>query len=129
MTGFDGAGALSYAHQGYPRSLPESDMSLSRISILLAVGLSAAGCKTTSWQAIDGASGEAAAVAEARKACRIDAKIAGLERAEEERDEELRQASSNASKMVAREDFEQIRRQVWREIDICMARRGYRRND
>ena len=48
---------------------------------------------------------------------------------EDERDEGLRQASSNAAKMVAREDYEQIRRQVWREIDICMARRGYSRSD
>lgn len=100
-----------------------------RLSILLALGLFAAGCKTVNWYPIDGASGEEKAVADARKACRIDVKLAGLERAEEQRNEELRQAASNASKMVAREDYEQVRRQVWREIDICMARRGYRRED
>ncbi len=86
------------------------------------------GCNAVNWQPIDGASGEAEAVAEARKLCRVDAKLAGLARAEEERDQALQQSRTNESKMVARDDFDQIRRQVWREIDICMARRGYQRN-
>ena len=97
--------------------------------VLLSLALLAASCKTVSWQPIDGASSDASALAQARKACRIDAKLAGLERAEQERNDELRQAGSNASAMLAREDFEQVRRQVWREIDICMARRGYQRDD
>ncbi len=100
----------------------------SKTCLLAIFGLLLCGCQAVGWQPIDGASGEASAIAEARKFCRVDAKLAGLERAAKERDEALRLSQTNESTMVARDDYDQIRRQVWREIDICMARRGYQRN-
>ena len=96
--------------------------------LLLFAALLLTACQAVNWHPIDGASGSAAAIAEAREVCRLDAKLAGLENAREQRDAALGQASSDAAKKAARDEFEQIRRQVWREIDICMARQGYRRN-
>ncbi len=100
----------------------------SKSYLLLIPGLLLFGCQSVGWYPIDGASGAAAAIAEARKACRLEAKLAGLQNAQQQRDEALSQAETDASKQAARDEFNQIRRQVWREIDICMARQGYRRS-
>ena len=50
-------------------------MKLNLVPLLLPT-LLLAGCKTVNWQPIDGASGDTAAIAEARKICRVDAKLA-----------------------------------------------------
>ena len=79
------------------------------------------------WKRLDGGRDDPDRLERAQKTCRIEIKLAGLERAEAERDERLKSASSDAAKMLAKDDYETIRRQVYREIDTCMNRQGYRR--
>lgn len=97
------------------------------ITLSLALAL-VSGCqKTLNWTPLDGGSADAAALEKARKACRIDIKLAGVERAEEEREQKLRSSTTDQAKMLANEDYEQLRRQVYREIDACMRKQGYKR--
>lgn len=87
-----------------------------------------AGCQSNlDWKPLGSGSAEAAKLEEARKTCRIDIKLAGVDRAEEERDEKLGQASTNQAKMAVKDDYEALRRQVYREIDTCMRKQGYKR--
>jgi hypothetical protein len=86
------------------------------------------GCQTNlDWTPLDGANADANQLEEARKACRIDIKLAGVDRAEEERDEKLSQSSTDQAKMLVKEDYDELRRQVYREIDTCMRKQGYKR--
>ncbi len=97
------------------------------ITITLSLALFT-GCQSNlNWKPLDGSSAETAEVEKARKACRIEIKLAGIERAEEERDKKLSQSSTNQAKMLAKEDFDQEKRQVYREIDTCMNKQGYKR--
>ncbi len=79
------------------------------------------------WKRLDGGRDDPERLEQAQKSCRIEIKLAGLERAEAERDERLKQASSDAAKKSVKDDYEAIRLQVYREIDTCMNRQGYRR--
>ena len=86
------------------------------------------GCQTNlDWKPLDDTNADAKHLDEARKACRIDIKLAGIDRAEEERDEKLGQSSTNQAKMAVKDDYEALRRQVYREIDACMRKQGYKR--
>jgi len=97
------------------------------ITITLTVALFA-GCQSNlNWKPLDGGSADDAKLEKARKACRIDIKLTGVDRAEEERDKKLSQSSTNQAKMLAKDDFDEIRRQVYREIDTCMRKQGYKR--
>lgn len=79
------------------------------------------------WKRLDGAGVDPARLEKAQKTCRIEIKLAGLERARARRDEQLEQSSSDAAQTQAKNEYEEIRRQVYREIDTCMNRQGYRR--
>ena len=87
-----------------------------------------AGCQGgLDWKRLDGGRDDPSRLERAQKTCRIEIKLAGLERARDERDERVRNASSDAAKKLAKDDYEAVRRQVYREIDTCMNRQGYRR--
>lgn len=86
----------------------------------------AAGCGT-SWKRLDGGPADEARLARALETCRVERKLEGLARAEEERSRQLGLAKTNQQKMTAREDYAEIERQVYREIDICMQKQGFRR--
>ena len=87
-----------------------------------------AGCQSgLDWKPLDGGSIDPERLELAQKACRIDIKLAGLEHAETLRDERMRRATSNEAQMLAKDEYEDLRRQVYREIDTCMNRQGYQR--
>lgn len=87
-----------------------------------------AGCqKNLSWTRLDGSSPTAEQLQHARKVCRIDIKLAGLERAEEDRDADLVKASTNQAKMLVKDEYDLVVKQVYREIDTCMSKKGLRR--
>jgi hypothetical protein len=86
----------------------------------------ASACGTT-WTRVDGSSVNEAKLGQALAKCRVERKLEGLARAEEERKRELAQARSNQQKMLAKEDYAAIEREVYREIDICMHGQGFRR--
>lgn len=96
---------------------------------LLLAGLALlAGCqKNLDWTRLDGSSPKVEQLEKAIKTCRIEVKLAGLERAQEERDTELNKASTDQVKMRLKDEFDQHRQQVYREIDSCMNKQGYRR--
>ena len=96
---------------------------------LAAVCLTAAlvaGCGT-SWTRLDGGTANDAKLEQALRKCRVERKLEGLARAEEERKRELRQASSKQQKIAVNEEYAEIERQVYREIDICMHDQGFLR--
>ena len=95
------------------------------VTACLATAL-VAGCGTT-WTGLDGGTASEAKLERALEKCRVERKLEGLARAEEERKRELRQAASNQQKMTAKENYAEIERQVYREIDICMHGEGFRR--
>jgi hypothetical protein len=79
---------------------------------LLLVALSlASGCQPK-WLRLDGSSADEARLEKAKKTCRVDRKLAALER---------------EAKMLIKEDFDAVERQVYKEIDICMHGEGYKR--
>lgn len=86
------------------------------------------GCQNNlDWTPLDGWSTDLAGLEKARKTCHIEIKLSGLERAQQERDKKLGASSTNQLKMLAKDDYEQIKRQVYREIDSCMQEQGYKR--
>lgn len=85
-------------------------------------------CAQLEWTRLDGADFEDTALQQARQACRIERKLDALERAREQRDSDLGDASSDQAKMRIKDEFASIERQVYREIDTCMSRQGYRRD-
>lgn len=95
------------------------------VTAVLAAAL-VAGCGTT-WTRLDGGTANDAKLEQALGKCRVERKLEGLARAEEERKRELRQAASNQQKMAAKETYAEIERQVYKEIDICMHGEGFRR--
>ncbi len=101
--------------------------SLPIITITLTLTLLGSCQKNLDWTPLDGASVNPAQLEEARKACRIEIKLAGLQRAQEERDKNLGASSTNQAKMLVKDDYEQVKRQVYLEIDTCMRKQGYKR--
>ena len=93
-------------------------------TVLLSLAL-IAGCQPQ-WVRLDGRDVKDARLEEAKRTCRVERKLAALGHAEDERDDDLASAGSNEAKMLVKEDFEQVRRQVYREIYICMDKQGYR---
>ena len=94
---------------------------------LLVVALSvASGCQSK-WVSLDGSSASETGLEAAKKTCRVDRKLTALERAREERNDDISNSSTNEARMVIKEDFDAVERQVYKEIDICMRREGYRR--
>lgn len=95
---------------------------------LLIVTLSlAGGCQQLKWVNLDGSSVNETGLEKAKKACRVGRKLEALERARDERDDDLARANSNEAKMLVKDDFAAVERQVYKEIDICMHRQGYKR--
>lgn len=101
--------------------------SLPIITISLLLTLLVSCQKNLDWRPLDGARADPAKLEKARKACRIEIKLTGLERAQEERDKKLGAASTNQAKMLVKDDYEQVKRQVYLEIDTCMRKQGYKR--
>jgi hypothetical protein len=67
---------------------------------LLLVALSlASGCQPK-WLRLDGSSADEARLEKAKKTCRVDRKLAALERAREERDDDMAKSSTNEAKML-----------------------------
>ena len=79
------------------------------------------------WKPLDGGSANEARLQAARQVCRIEIKLAGLKRAEQDRDEKRRRASTEQAKTRAMNEYEQVKQQVYREIDTCMYQQGYQR--
>jgi len=88
----------------------------------------ASGCQSK-WVRLDGASVEDSRLEKARQACRVDRKLAALARAEDDSDRNLATTTSNEARMLVKDDFDLVRRQVYAEIDTCMQRHGFRRLD
>ena len=97
------------------------------ISLSLSLALLASCGQKLAWKRLDGSATDGARLQQAQKACRIEVKLAGLERARDERNERLRTASNNQAQMLAKDEYEELERQVFREIDTCMNKQGYRR--
>lgn len=103
-------------------------MNSPRLYLIIAGLILLAGCqKNLSWSRLDGNSPDSGRLEKARKACRIEIKLAGLERAEEERDRNLAKTSGNQAKMRVKDEYESVKKQVYQEIDTCMNKKGYRR--
>jgi hypothetical protein len=86
---------------------------------LLLVALSlASGCQPK-WLRLDGSSADEARLEKAKKTCRVDRKLAALD--------DMAKSSTNEAKMLIKEDFDAVERQVYKEIDICMHGEGYKR--
>ena len=96
-----------------------------RLSLLIVV-VALAGCQP-GWVRIDGNSGDADALEAARQACRVDERLAELERARTANSAEAARAGSNDNRMQQLDDFEQQAFVVNQEIDACMQQQGYRR--
>lgn len=92
--------------------------------LTLAVIALATGCQS-GWVGREGSAVDAQRLEQARSACRVERKLEALERARNERDAGLQQASSNQKKMQVREDFASVERQVMEEIDDCMQQQGF----
>ena len=95
-------------------------------TITLALLLAACG-QNLAWKRVDGGSVSDARLQAAEKECRIEAKLAGVERAKEARDDGLRKATTNEAEMRVKKEYDEIRQQVYREIDTCMSKKGYKR--
>ncbi len=61
----------------------------------------------------------------ARAVCRVDEKLAQIEQADTERNENLASSSSNEATMVANENFALEKQAIYAEIDECMQQQGY----
>ena len=96
-------------------------------TIVLCLALLAGCSQKLTWTRLDGDSPDPAKLEAAQKKCRIVSKLTGLERALEDRDQKLKNSSSDQAQTLAREEYEAIRQQVYREIDTCMTRLGYKR--
>lgn len=94
---------------------------------LLVVALSvASGCQSK-WVSLDGSSADETGLEKAKKTCRVDRKLAALDRAREERNDDIAKSSTNEGRMLIKENFDAVERQVYKEIDICMHSEGYKR--
>ena len=94
---------------------------------LLAVTLTlVSGCQP-GWTSLDGSNADEAGLQKAKQACQVDSKLAAIESARQERDDDITKSSSNEGKMLIKDDFAAVERQVYREIDLCMRREGYKR--
>jgi hypothetical protein len=95
------------------------------IAICLLAAL-ISGCGTT-WMRLDGSSADEVRLEQALKTCRVERKLEGLGRAEDDLDRQLAAAKTSQQKDRARQEYAAIERQVYREIDICMHKQGFRR--
>lgn len=96
-------------------------------TIVLGLALLVGCSQKLAWTRLDGGSPDPAQLEAAQEKCRIEFKLTGLERAREERDQKLKNSSSDQAQMLAKDEYEEIRQQVYREIDTCMTKRGYKR--
>ena len=103
----------------------EAEMKLATLS-LAATLLLLAGCQLK-WVTLDGAKPDEARLEKAMSACRVDRKLAALERAGEESKETIAQTKDRDRKQQLKNQHEEVRVTVYREIDACMRRQGYKR--
>lgn len=96
------------------------------VPLLAVFLLLASGCQLK-WVRLDGDSVDQARLEEAKQSCRVERKLAALERAREERDDKLARSSTNEAKMLLKDDFDAVEKQVYLEIDTCMHKQGYMR--
>ena len=96
-------------------------------TIILGLALLTGCGQKLPWTRLDGGSPDPARLQAAQKECRIESKLTGLERARVEREQKLKNSSSEQAQTLARDEYEEIRQQVYREIDTCMTRQGYKR--
>ena len=101
-------------------------MKQTTLALLLPLLMVFGGCSSP-WYRLDGAGVEDADLQQALKTCRVARKLEGLERARDDRDDDLDQSTTNQQSMLIREEFSAIERQVYQEIDTCMYKQGYRR--
>lgn len=101
-------------------------MNASRIRPMLLLACLLAGCGGNSWVRLDTAAA-AVDLPSAKQICRLDEKLAQLERVRQEDYAALQQARTNETKMVARDNLQLNQREIRDEIDDCMRRQGYRR--
>ena len=78
------------------------------------------------WVTLDGRRAEADALRVAGSACRLEQRLAELEAAEVERARRLREATSNAGTMLAREAFDTRTREIRAALEDCMRNQGFR---
>lgn len=97
------------------------------VTIPIAVVLALlAGCQLK-WVTLDGAKPDEARLEKAMNACRVDRKLAALERAGDESKENIAQTKDRDRKQQLKNQHEEVRLTVYREIDSCMSRQGYKR--
>lgn len=96
-----------------------------RIWIILALVL-IGGCQIK-WVKLDGSTATDAKLQNARTTCRVDKKLAGLERAEKEMKRQVSATRTKESKQALEQEFDTVEITVYREIDICMHKQGLKR--
>ena len=84
------------------------------------------GCQSK-WVALEGTPIVESEFQQARTVCRVDEKLARLDQAEAERNEGLRQVSSNEANMLVKDNFDLQKRAILTEIETCMRQQGYRK--
>ena len=96
-----------------------------KISIIIALVVSS-GCQLK-WVKLDGSSANEVHLEKASVACRIDRKLTALERAEAENKAEISATKDRDLKKLLKAEFTEVKNTVYREIDTCMNRKGYKR--
>ena len=90
---------------------------------LLLVGA----CQKTAWQPLAQTELDSGDLERAKRACRVDERLAELVNARSESSEALRKANTNAGKMLVRDDIQLKEKAIYAEIDACMNAEGYAR--
>ncbi len=97
-----------------------------RVFMLALMTLAA--CQANRWVNLDGGIADEAGLRQARQDCGVDAKLAALEQVRGDGNEALRKASSNAARMMLRDDIQLTEKAVYAEIDACMRDEGFKRD-
>ena len=84
------------------------------------------GCQLK-WVNLDGTKPFEARLEKALSACRVDRKLAALERAGAENKDRIAKTKDRDRKQQLKNQHEEVRVTVYREIDSCMRRQGYQR--
>ncbi len=96
-----------------------------KISIVFVLVLMSA-CQLK-WVKLDGSNPDEARLEKAMRSCRVDKKLAALERAGDENKKKIAGTKDRDRKQQLKDGHEAVRETVYREIDTCMRRKGYQR--
>ena len=91
---------------------------------IVVLALAAIGGCQAGWVRVDGGRADKATLEQARATCRVDEKLAALQRARDANYDEAARAGSNEGRMLQIDSFEEESYAVYQEIDACMRRQG-----